>query len=136
MSDEQKSALDLDAIYGKSKTLTVTWDGKAYRFKHMQEFGPREVMEIFQLRERAARAAGVRKASAKDVTRQTLTTEQSKELEQLTDQLLLTFCPEFPVKKIPFLARFRTLQWYYDQMALDVEKKMTRQARTRVRTRR
>lgn len=128
MGDGAKATpvLNLDALFGAVNSPKVVWEGVEYPLKNIREFGAQDMLKMERLR---------RESSALGKLGDKLGPKQVTVLEGMTDELLLMLNLKLPVKKMPFLARMRMLEWYFEQTApveaAALQKKMVGKTRRR-----
>jgi hypothetical protein len=111
--------LDLNALYGANKPIKVLWGESEYELKHASALSPRDSMKLQGLQSKANSLKSVKKE---------LNDIQAKQLEEITDTILFTLCPELAHAEMPFMVKAHTLTWYFEQVngqAAAREKKVT-----------
>lgn len=119
MSDNNNGnqTLDLDALYGRKPALKVKWGEREYELNRPDAMGPREVVGLDDLRQRAARLQGVG---------ENMTPAQAEDLETISRRILLMLNADFAENMPHFVARSKIITWYFEQIQpSEDEKKMT-----------
>lgn len=119
--------LDLDALFGRKKRLTVKWQDREYTLRHLDELSPRDLMELTAMQKQIATLQKQLAAPQRQDARKT--DKQLGVIEDITGALLALLCPELAGPGMSFAVKSRVLTWYFEQVSpagvsADSEKKV------------
>lgn len=105
MSD-QKTALDLDELFGQARAVKVKWQGQTYELARMEAFSPSQVAKVQRLQ---------REAAAMQVSQAAESEDGAQKLETLIDEILKALCASLPLETMNFALKMRVIDFYVQE---------------------
>lgn len=102
---EEKKVLDLDQLFGNTRTVKVKWEGKGYELVRVEALSPKAISRFQSMQKRASH---LQMKSLNDE----MTEAESQEIVSLINTMLNTLCETMPVESMPFAAKTRALEFY------------------------
>jgi hypothetical protein len=106
MAEAKRKALNLDELFGQAKSVIVIHDGCEYEFMRVEALGPRQAVQLQQMR---------KKAQVLQTIGDELTKKQSQEIDDVLSQMITMLCPTFPVKDVTFIMKMRIVTFYIEE---------------------
>ena len=107
MSEEERKVHDLDELFGKAKPIIVKWEGKEYRLRRPDSFGPKELNRFQHLQEQSY--------ELQDASDGEMSDEQADELADITHRSI-EMLNEKLAERLSFVQKVNVLLFYAEQV--------------------